>query len=521
MMVAETPNKQLHVVDRIYDWLAYHAAYHGDDLAVVDLDTGREFSYAEFNDRVTKLATGMRAQYGVNKGDRIVLLAHNSSDTFEVMFACWKLGAIFTPLNWRLSPIELRQLIEHADPKLIICDAHLEEQLSGLTCDRVVRGEDPASSEYERLISTHQPTVIMEGVQSDDVHSIIYTSGTTGTPKGVMYTHRITMNIVAHSNVHAALDLHSRTLVFAPLFHTAALNAGATPLFHFGGTVYVMKGWDAQACLGYITDPEMAITHFNGVPTHFVMMSELPEFEKAAFPTVKMFGIGIAPISQDLLERWLTKGAVLTQSYGMTEAFCVALTSPRMEVAKAQIGSAGHAMMHVEVMIGDAGGKELPRSEVGEVLIRGPGVMAGYYREPELTKAAFLEAGWYKTGDLAYMNEDGLLFIVDRLKDMFISGGENVYPSEIENVIDDFEAVSQVAVIAIPHSKWGEVGLALIKLREGYTISQDEVLAACTAKLARYKVPRAVRFEKSLPMSPQGKILKKELRKIYQDISIL
>ena len=326
--------------DVVYDWLAYHAAYAGDRCAAVDLATGRSFTYGEFNDRSTRLATGLREAYGVAKGDRVAVLAHNSTDLFEIKFACWKLGAIFTPLNWRLHVLELGALIAHADPKVIFYDDHLEEAVAELTMPKVRRTRDRTTSAYEALIANHEPKVVMAPAAYDDVQTLIYTSGTTGKPKGALYTYRIAMNVVVSSAAHAALDKDSHTLIFAPLFHAAPLYSGATPLFHYGGTVYVMDQWDAQACLGYICDPEMGITHFNGVPTNFIMMQELPEFADASFPSIKMFGIGSAPISMDLLETWEAKGAVLTQSYGMTEAFSVTLTSSDPKVARTQIGTA-------------------------------------------------------------------------------------------------------------------------------------------------------------------------------------
>ncbi len=498
--------------DRVFDWLAYHGRYNGRDLAAVDLDSGRRWTYAAFNDRVTRLASGLRRRFEIARGDRVAVLAHNSTDIFECMFACWKLGAIFTPLNWRLSRPEIARLMAHAAPGVVICDDEFLPLLEGLGVARLVRARAPADSPYESLISSHDPDVVMTGLRLDDVHSILYTSGTTGPPKGVIYTHRMTLYTVLQSNVHADLDRTSRTLTFAPLFHAAGLNAGATPLFHYGGTLYVMKRWDAEQCLSYLIDPELGITHTNGVPTIYIMMSELPAFQKASFPTVKMLGVGSAPVSLDLLETWQAKGVALTQSYGMTEAFGVSLTPPHR--AADMIGSAGFPMLHVEVRIADSNGRECPRGEVGEIQVRGPGITPGYWNEPELTRAAFVD-GWLKTGDAARQDESGALYIVDRIKDMYISGGENVYPSEVEHVISAFPEVSQVAVIGVPDPKWTEVGLALILLRAGAHLTAEEVAKRCRARLAHYKVPKHIRFVSDLPLNPQGKILKRELRRIY------
>lgn len=503
--------------DRVYDWLAYHARTNPDRLALVDLATERQFTYREFNARATKLAAGLSAHFGVARGDCVATLARNSADLFEVLFACWKLGAIFTPLNWRLHAQEVAALLQHSEPSLIVSDTALTPLLESASCALLNRGGDEPS-DYERLIADSPCDVVMPELSYDDIHSILYTSGTTGKPKGAIYTHRMAMNVVVSSATHGGLDRNSRTLVFAPLFHAAPLYAGGVPLFHYGGTVYVMAGWDPAACLRYISDPAMAITHFNGVPTNFITMQELPEFEAATFPTIKMFGIGSAPISADLLQRWQAKGAVLTQSYGMTEAFSVTLTSLDPTEAQAQIGTAGRPMLHVELRIASADGEEQPQGEVGEIQVRGPGVIPGYYREPELTAAAFLADGWFRTGDAGRINTDGTLTVVDRIKDMFISGGENIYPSEIEDVLAKLEAVSQVAVIGAPHPRWGEAGLALIVLRRGHTLSEEEALTACGEHLARYKIPQRVLFVDSLPLSPQGKILKRELRESFRAV---
>lgn len=504
--------------DRVYDWLAYHARTNPERLALVDLATDRSFTYGALNDRATRLASGLARSFGVTKGDRVATVTQNSSDMFEILFACWKLGTIFTPLNWRLHAKELDHVISHADPRVIVCDQALMDRLDGISVPIVARGA-PDRSDYEALIAASAADVVMPNLCYDDIHSVLYTSGTTGKPKGAIYTHRVTMNTVVSAATHASLDRDSRTLVFSPLFHAAPLYAGGVPLFHFGGTVFVMPGWDAEACLTHISDPDMAITHFNGVPTNFIMMQELPGFDAASFPTVKMFGIGSAPISMDLLERWQAKGAILTQSYGMTEAFSVTLTSLDPAEARRQVGTAGRPMLHVEVRVADAEGVAKPVGEVGEIHVRGPGVIPGYYKEPALTQAAFFEDGWFRTGDAGRFNADGTLTVVDRIKDMFISGGENVYPSEIEDVLAELEEISQVAVIGVPHPKWGEAGVALIVLRSGAQLNEQQVLDACDQKLARYKVPKNVQFVGSLPLSPQGKILKRELLEVYKDKS--
>ena len=327
-----------------------------------------------------------------------------------------------------------------------------------------------------------------------------------------MYNYRMTHNTVLCAALHAGLSRDSVSLTYAPLFHTAGLNGSATALFHYGGCVNVMPRWDARKCLSYLTDAEMGITHCVGVPTHYTMMSELPEFETASFPTLDMLGVGSAPVSMQLLQTWEAKGVALAQSYGLTEVFSVTMTPPHR--AREMLGSAGHAMMHVQVQVGDEEGNELPRGEVGEVQLRGPGVTPGYWRDPELTAAARVN-GWFRTGDGARMDGNGTLTIVDRIKDMFISGGENVYPVEIEHVVVRMPAVSMVGVIGVPDEKWGEVGMALVLPRKGMQVTAGEVMEQCRSHLARYKIPKKVKIVSELPISPQGKLLKTELRRLY------
>jgi len=498
--------------DRVYDWLAYHARYNGDSPACVDLGTGRRFTYAQINDRSARLATGLAAEHDVGKGDRVAIIAANSTDFYELMFACWKLGAIFVPLNWRLHPVELAALLAHGEPKVLFCDEEYAALAQGWEQGATLIRRAGSSSDYEKLIAGHGPETVMPELAGDDLNCLLYTSGTTGRPKGVTYNYRMTHNTVLCAALHAGMSRDSVSLTYAPLFHTAGLNGAGTPLFHYGGCLYVMPRWDAEKCLSYLVDAEMGITHCIGVPTHYLMMSELPGFENASFPTLVCLGVGSAPVSMQLLRTWEAKGVALAQSYGLTECFSVTLTPPYR--AREMLGSAGQAMMHVELQIGDDEGNELPPGEVGEIQLRGPGVTPGYWRDPELTAASRV-SGWFRTGDGARMDEDGTLFMVDRIKDMYISGGENVYPTEIENVIVKMPAVSMAGVIGVRDPKWGEVGMALVLPRKGRQVTAGEVLEQCRANLARYKIPKQVKIVSELPISPQGKLQKTELRRLY------
>jgi len=501
------------IKDPVYDWLAYYAEFDPGRLAAVDLATDRRLDYGTFNDRATRLAAALRDRYGVRPFDRVAFIAQNSTDHFETMFACWKLGAMFVPLNWRLSPYETVEVIRLFEPHVLFCDADLESHVEGDRTPRVLRAPGDAACGYERLIANHPPAVRMEGVSFDTPNMLLFTSGTTGRPKGVIYTHRMTHNIVVHAALHAHVRAGTRTLTYLPLFHSAGLYAVSTPQFHYGGAVLVMRQWNTQECFRHLLDPVLGVTHVVGVPTHYLMLSQLPGFEEAEFPALEVAAVGGAPVPRALLDVWERKGCDLSQSFGLTEAFSVAYCPP--EKAREKVGSAGHALMHIDVRIGDPEGRELPRGTVGEIQVRGPGVTPGYWNDPVATREAFTGDGWLKTGDAARMTEDGTIYVVDRIKDMIISGGENIYPAEIENVIDGFEEVSHCAVIGIPDDKWGEAGLALVRLRAGRRLEAEEVLDRCRQKLAGYKVPKHVRFVDELPLNPQGKVLKTELRRRY------
>jgi fatty-acyl-CoA synthase len=430
-----------------------------------------------------------------------------------MLFACWKLGAIFVPLNWRLSPHETAAILEHCEPRLVVHDAQFSDRVALAPTPLVARTPGVPGCGYEALIAAHDAAVAMDNVDYDTINLLLYTSGTTGRPKGVIYTHRMTSNIVMHAALHARVRAGSRTLTYAPLFHAAGLFAVTLPQFHFGGSVVVMKTFDAHECLRLLSDPELAITHTVGVPTTYILMSHAPEFVHATFPALELAGVGAAPVPLHLLETWARKGLSLSQSYGMTEVFSVSFCPA--DHARQKIGSAGHALMHVEVQVGNEHGVEVPRGTVGEIQVRGPGVTPGYWHDPQASAAAFTVEGWFHTGDAGRMTEDGTLYVVDRIKDMFISGGENVYPAEIEDVIGTLPEVRHCAVVGVPEPTWGEVGLAVIVLRPGCRVDEPRVLAHCRERLAGYKVPRRVAFAAELPLNAQGKVMKKELRKAH------
>jgi len=494
------------------DWLDYHARYSADIVAAVDVDTNRSFTYAQFNDRLKRLAVGLRERHGIRKGDRVAVVAQNSTDVFEMLFACWELGAALMPLNWRLSAHELGVIIADGEPSVVILDEEFAPLLESLDVPKIVRSPGEDNCQYEALIAASTGAVELVELTIDDLGTLLYTSGTTGRPKGVIGTFRMMRDTIIHAAMHGELTGSTSSLTCAPLFHSAGLYGFSMPVFHYGGTLHVMKTWDPVKFLYRMADPEIGITHTIGVPVQYQMVAALPEFRLATFPTLRVAGVGAAPVPRDLLDTWAKKGVYLAQVYGLTEAFSVAILPPHK--AKNRIGSAGHRMMHTRLRIFGPDGKVLPRGEVGEIRIRGPAVTPGYWRNEEETKKAF-EKGWFKTGDAGRMDKDGTVWIVDRYKDMFISGGENIYPAEIENALSDMPEVAMAAVVGLDDEKWGQVGLALVQVRDGHSLSEDQVRDFCRERLARYKIPVYIRFAEALPVSAQGKLQKNEIRRMY------
>ncbi len=499
-----------------YDWIAHHAATRPDQVAQLDLASGRSFTYAEMNDRTGRLARALATDFGVGPGDRVAVLAHNDTNFFEVQFACWKLGAIFVPLNWRLAGPELEYILGDCTPTVIATDGDFVTEATRLArqCGIPhVMSWGPGSADvagYEDVIAD---AAHLEGVTTnthDTIVTIMYTSGTTGRPKGAEITQGMVFWNAANCVEFFGLGSTMTNLAFLPLFHTGGLNVFANPAFHFGGRNLVMKTFDPAATLDALTDPELGVTHFIGVPANYLFMSQVPRFDSATFPTIESAAVGGAPTPVALIETWAAKGLALQQAFGMTETSPL-VTALKPEDCAVKLGSAGLPAMHCEVRIVDEDGRDVAAGEMGELWVRGPNITPGYWNRPEATAEAFVD-GFLRTGDAARVDEDGFVYIVDRWKDMYISGGENVYPAEVEAVIFQLPEVGEVAVIGVPDEKWGEVGRAVVVPREGCSIEAAAVINHCRSNLARFKVPHSVVFVDEIPHNATGKVLKRELR---------
>jgi fatty-acyl-CoA synthase len=502
-----------------FDWIAHHATARPNVVAQIDLHTGRQFTYGEMHDRVGRLASGLRTAYGVTKGDRVAVLAHNSSDLFDVQFACARLGAVFAPMNWRLTVPELTYIASDCTPVVLIHDPDFQDtalKLAEASGIRHLCSRDPDNSQFDRLIETGDPAIAPEPVTHDDIAALLYTSGTTGHPKGAIITHGMRFWQIINLTGPERLTAESVCLVTLPQFHVGGLDVYANPCFHFGGKVVTMRGYDPAEALRLISSPEAGITHFVGAPAHYLFMEALPAFETATFSPNLLACIAASPVPLPQLQKWERRGLPLLQGYGMTET-CGVVTMMDPEDRTRKAGSAGKLCLHVAARVVRADGTDAAVGEMGELWVKGPSVTPGYWKNEAGTKAAFT-GEWLHTGDAALIDADSHYYIVDRWKDMYISGGENVYPAEVEEVLFKLDGIAEVAIIGVPDERWGEVGRAIVALKPGHTLTEADIMQHCDGQLARYKQPRSVRFVETLPRNATGKVHKPTLRKMFGDV---
>ena len=449
------------------------------------------------------------------KGDRVAILSQNCAEFFELEFACAKIGAIELPLNWRLTKPELEYILNDSTPTVLIYDSafldiSLELQKDCQIKESLQIDKEDSSSQYESALTESNGNYEEVPTTHDDLIMIMYTSGTTGHPKGAMINHRMQLYNCINLATPVFVSPETVQLVVLPLFHTGGMNCYANPVLHAGGELILIREFDPGLALSILGNSDYKVSHFFAVPAPYQFMMNHPDFDKTDLSFLKIAGIGGAPCAEAILKTWSGRGVSMIQGWGMTE------TSPGgigLDAADAErkIGSAGKPLMHTEVKVVDDDGNELPWGEVGELYIRGPNITPGYWNKPEATEDSF-DGDWLKTGDAARFDDEGFVYIVDRWKDMYISGGENVYPAEVENVIYQLPQIAEAAVIGVPDERWGETGKVFISLKEGQTIEEKEIIEHCLKNLAKFKVPQSVEFIDLLPRNATGKVLKRELR---------
>ncbi len=481
----------------LIDITAKRAALTPHRVAFEDGLTGRVLTYAELDDRAARggaVLTGL----GIERGDRVAILCRNRVEFFEIMFACAKIGAIFVPLNWRAPVAELSGLIADCLPKLMIFGEEDGDAARALSPHLLGLGDN-----YTAQLADASPLRTDARWPSDGIWSLIYTSGTTGAPKGVMQTYQ--MSAVNAFHVTQAFDLRGgdTTLNFLPLFHTAGIQLVTLPTLIAGGTVIVLPSFDAGRALDLM--PRLDV--FFGVPTIYQQFALSPAFETANLARVRSWGCGGAPLPDILVERFAAKGVRVCNGYGMTETGPTAFIAARDD-ALGKVGSVGKPQMLLEARIVNAFGNDVSDGETGEIWMRGPGLTPGYWNRADETAKAFTHDGWLKSGDLGRRDSDGCYYVAGRIKEMYISGGENVYPAEIENLLARHPSVLEAAVVGVQDDRWGEVGRAYIVLRQNAEVCSAEIIQFCRAHLAAYKAPRHIVFVADFPRTAAGKIRK-------------
>ncbi|MEH7382275.1 long-chain fatty acid--CoA ligase [Bacillus sp. JJ1533] len=492
------------------DWIANRARLSPDSIAVVDGETGSRFTFHELNKRAENIASYFQS-IGIKKGDRIALLSPNDISYFDLLFACGKIGAIFVPLNWRLSSEEIDYILTHSSPSLIAISSDLEGLLQDKISRKIVKID---TEEYYRFANEASNFTNHEQlIKDDDPLAIIYTGGTTGKPKGVVLSHQsITWNGL-NTIVSWNLSAEDVTLTYMPMFHTGGLNALSIPILMMGGKVVIAKNFEPNRAIQMINQEGCTVVLL--VPTMYHMMVNTPSFKDVKFPTMHTFLSGGAPCPLEIYQAFEEKGLSFKEGYGLTEAgpnnFFI---DPK--ISRFRRGSVGKAMFFNDVKIITSDGREVKAGEVGELLIRGKHVFHHYWNNQDATNEAYHD-GWLHTGDLARCDEEGYYYIVGRKKEMIITGGENVYPLEVEQCISQHPAINEVAVIGVPHHKWGEMVIAVVSLIPDQQVSKQELKEYCQAKIGKYKVPKEFIFVEEIPKTHVGKIDKNHLQKTYEN----
>ena len=483
------------------------------DWDFYDFHDGRGYTRAEFEtlvaacaaqlrERVPSLAARQAGEAAREPGPRVAALSRNSVRLLVLMAACFRTGAVFVSLNWRLSPHELEALLADCDPSLLYMQGEFRPHVEGARTPCLDLDAGFGDGRYER----RDPPDSQLGM-------LLYTSGTSGKPKGVMLT---LGNLRAGSrNFRAVADVGSSSVMLcdAPMFHTIGLVAISHTALVTGAKVLFSPAFRAEDTIARIGDPALGITHYFSVPQVAQMLLHAPSFTPQKFSRLRGLFTGGAPLSQELVLAWRSHGVQVVNGYGSSEASTAIHMplDPAPHLA-AKTGSIGLPAPEIEVSLHDHDGHQVAPGEVGEIWLRGPSVTQGYWRKPEERANCFTD-GWFRTGDAARRDEDGCYYIVDRWKDMYISGGENVYPAEVEAVITRLPAVLEAAVVGQPDEKWGEVGEAFIVLRPGATLGAEELGRYLHVELAGYKCPKQLTFVAALPRTASGKVQKTQLRR--------
>ena len=487
-----------------FDPVATHSKANPGGQAVVDIETGRRWDYAALDAAVDRLAAWLVARLGPASGERVAVLAKNCAEMVVLQFACVRAGAIFVPFNWRLASAEIDALAADAGPVL----AFVEQ---GFAAPAGVPEVHPVAGMLELGDPGARPSASALR-PFGEVSTLLYTSGTSGRPKGVMLSEENVFWGCTNFILGNDVTMRSVFLCDMPLFHTAGLHAATRVPIQAGACVLVSRGFDPVKTLERLSDPAHLVSHYFSVPQMAATLWQQPGFDPAMLRGLTGWAIGGAPNPRAQTERFVEAGIRQTEGFGMSETgsnFGMPTHDLALLVEKA--GSCGLPFVAIEPKIVDDDGNEVPDGTRGELWLRGPSVALGYWNQPELTAKAFPDR-WFVTGDAAMKDDDGFYYIVDRMKDMYISGGENVYPAEVEAALAELAAVGEAAVIGVPDERWGEVGRAYVIPAAGHSITADEVIAHCAARLAKFKVPGTAVVTDTIPRTASGKVQKHLLK---------
>lgn len=484
----------------VIDSVRTHAVAMPNRLAVGCAESGRRWTWAELDADIDRVAAWLAERLGPASGARVATLARNHPLMLVLQLACMRAGAVFVPYNWRLASAEIAALMQDAGPLLFFRDTEFTvpvttaEQL--LLADLDALGNPGTSAPANARRGWQEPT------------TLLYTSGTSGRPKGVMVSEENAYWGPANFINGSLVSYDSVFLCDMPLFHTAGLFAAARVPILAGGSVWISAGFDPAKTIQRIADPELGITHYFSVPQMATTLWQHPDFAPEKFHGLKMYVTGGAPNPKAQVERFARAGIRFSDGFGMSET-CSNFAMPVLDVERLidKAGSCGLPLLAVQTRIVDDEGIDVAQGETGELWIKGPSVTRGYWNQPELTAKAFHD-GWFKTGDAAMQDADGFYYLVDRKKDMYISGGENVYPAEVEAVLAELPEIAEAAVIGVPDERWGEVGRAFIIPRAGAVLTEEQVIAHCRERLARFKVPVRVIIADAIPRTASGKVQK-------------
>lgn len=490
------------------DWIKRWATYHPDKLSVREHESGRRLNYGELEHLSGKAASFLQEKLGMQKGSRVAVLAEFCLEYIVLFAAAQKLGIVLVPLNYRLTGREIAYMLENSKPDLFIVHERFLPLLEGQEALQAIRHIVKPSAFMQAVKEYSLKKEVREELEANHPLFILYTSGTTGFPKGAIYTHGMAFWNSINTSTRLDITSQDHTLICMPPFHTGGWNVFLTPFLHHGASFTLLSKFEAGEVLRLLEEEKATL--FMAVPTMLKMMLDAPEFEQVGLKSTRYFIVGGEALPIPTIESWHKKGVLIRQGYGLTEAG-PNITSLNHEDATRKKGSIGQPNFYVEYKLVDEEGRLVEQGQAGELWLSGPMVTPGYWQNKEATEGA-IEGSWFKTGDVALEDEEGFLYIVDRKKNMYISGGENVYPAEVEQFLLTHPAIEEVAVVGVPDDRWGESGKAFVALREGAMLGEQEIIAWCRQGLAKYKIPKYVHFIGELPKTDTGKIARKLLK---------